>query len=184
MAQFPPARRFATLTDIVVKTIVSHTVTYFVAGVTAFLFFDYPRLIAETALGAAMRPLSHPLVLAGPVLQPVRGLLFGLVFYMLREPFFGAPTGWLRIWMVLAGFGILGTFGAPPGSLEGVIYSVLPISIHLMLLTEVLVQSLVLSWLVFNWVTRPRRWLTWTMGAAFVAVVLFSLLSLLAAKFS
>jgi hypothetical protein len=160
--------------DIIGKTIVTHTVTYFVAGVTAFFLFDYPTLVAETTLGAGMRPLDHPLVLGGPLLQPVRGVLFGLVFYILREPFFSTSRGWLRIWMVLAGIGILGTFGAPPGSLEGVIYTVLPIWIHFMLLAEVLVQSLVLSWLVFQWVNRPRRWITWVMSTAFLVVLFLS----------
>lgn len=171
----PPAR------DIVVKTIVTHTVTYFVAGVAAFVLFDYPTLIAETTLGLSMRPLSDPMVMAGPLLQPVRGLLFGLVFYILREPFFGRKKGWLAMWMVLVSVGVLGTFGAPPASLEGVIYTVLPFSLHLKLLPELLVQSLLLSWLLFQWVNhREKKWLNWAMGAAFVLVLLFPALALVA----
>jgi hypothetical protein len=161
-----------TARDIVVKTVVTHTVTYFAAGVAALVLFDYPTLIAETP-GLSMRPLSHPMVMAGPLLQPVRGLLFGLVFYILREPFFGRKKGWLAMWMVLVALGILGTFGAPPGSLEGLIYTVLPFSIHLTLLPEVLVQSFLLSWVLFHWVNdRSGRWLDWTMGAALVVVLL------------
>jgi hypothetical protein len=170
MVQPHPARPV----QIVAKTIVAHTVTYFVPGVAAFVFFDYPRLVEETVLGAGARPLRHPLVLAGPGLQPLRGLVFGLIFYALREPFFNGPAGWLRIWMVLAGIGVVGTFGAPPASIEGVIYSELPLSIHLMLLTEMLGQSLALSKIVFHWVTRPSRWLTWTMSVLFVLVLLLS----------
>lgn len=167
-----------TARDIVVKTVVTHTVTYFAAGVAALVLFDYPTLIAETP-GLSMRPLSHPMVMAGPLLQPVRGLLFGLVFYILREPLFGRKKGWLAMWMVLVALGILGTFGAPPGSLEGLIYTVLPVSIHLRLLPEVLVQSFLLSWLLFHWVNiRWGRWLNWAMGAAFVVVLLLPALGL------
>jgi hypothetical protein len=170
-----------TAREVVVKTLVTHTVTYFVAGFTAFSLFDYPRLIAETQLGASMRPLNHPLVLTGPLLQPVRGVLFGFVFYMLRGPFFGSKQGWLTMWVVLVSVGILGTFGAPPGSLEGVIYTVLPLRLHLTLLPEILVQSLLLSWLLFQWVNhREKRWLNWTMGAAFVLVLILPALALVA----
>jgi hypothetical protein len=171
-----------TARDIVVRTIVTHTVTYFAVGVAALVLLDYPTLIAETALGLSVRPLSHPMVMAGPLLQPVRGLLFGLVFYMLREPFFARKKGWLAMWMVLAALGILGTFGAPPGSLEGVIYTVLPLSLHLKLLPEVLVQSLLLALVLFHWVNhRGVKWLNWVMGAAFVVVLLLPTLGLVVA---
>lgn len=166
---------------IIIKTIVTHTVTYFVAGVAAFVLFDYPTLMAETTLGLSMRPLSDPMVMAGPLLQPVRGLLFGLVFYILRDPFLGREKGWLTMWIVLVSVGVLGTFGAPPASLEGVIYTVLPLSLHLKLLPEVLVQSLLLSWLLFKWVNqREKKWLDWAMAAAFALVVLLPALGLVA----
>jgi hypothetical protein len=163
----------------VIKTLVTHTVTYFVAGVTALLVFDYPTLMSEPPLSLTIRPLDHPLVMAGPLLQPLRGLLFGVVCYTLRESFFGSSKGWLRLWMVLVFVGILGTFGAPPGSLEGVIYTSLPLSRHLILLPEVLVQSLLFSWLLFQWIVRRPKWLDWTMGVAFVVVIALPLLGLL-----
>jgi len=165
--------------DIIIKTVVTHTVTYFLAGVVAFFLLDYATVIAETPLRLFMRPVSDPMVVAGPLLQPIRGLLFGAVFYVLREPFFFKARGWLAMWVVLLSVGILGTFGATPGSLEGVIYSVLPMSLHLRMLPEIIVQSLVFSWLLFHWVNhRERRWLTWVMGAAFVVVLLISGLGL------
>lgn len=173
MEKSPPTAR-----HIIAKTVVTHTVTYFVAGVAAFTLFDYPSLIATTELRASMRPLSDPMVIVGPALQPLRGLLFGCVFYMLREPFFAGKNGWLAMWAVLVSVGILGTFGAPPASLEGAIYTVLPLSLHLTLLPEVLVQSLLLSGLLFQWVNHPKKWLNWTMGAAFLLVLLFPILAL------
>ena len=165
---------------VIVTTIVTHTVTYFAAGVTALLLFDYQSLMSEPSLALTMRPIDHPMVMAGPLLQPVRGFLLGLVFFVLRESFFGSARGWLRMWMVLVFVGILGTFGAPAGSLEGVIYTTLPVSRHLIFLPETLVQSLVLSWVVFHWVVRRPKWLDWTMGVAFVVVLTLPALGLLA----
>ena len=166
--------------EIVFKTTVTHTVTYFVVGAAVFFLLDYPTLMAESVLGLSMRPLNSPLVSAGPLLQPLRGVLFGVVFYLLREPFFGKRRGWLVMWTVLVSIGIVGTFGAPPGSLEGLIYTV-ALSIHMKLLPETLLQSLLLSWVVFHWVNRPRRgWVTWTMVTSFVLVLLLDALGLIA----
>ena len=166
--------------EIIVKTVVTHTVTYFAAGIAAFSLFDYPALFASTELGLFMRPFTDPMIAAGPALQPVRGLLFGCVFYLLREPFFGRKNGWLVMWVVLASLGIVGTFAAPPGSIEGAIYTMLPLSLHLKLLPELLIQSLLLSWVLFNWVTRPQPWVAWVMAAAFFLVLLVPLLALIA----
>jgi hypothetical protein len=166
--------------DIVLKTVVTHTVTYFATGVVAFLAFDYQRLFADAALSRSMRPLADPMVMAGPLLQPLRGLLFGFLFYLLREPFFGRENGWLTMWAVLVVVGVFGTFGAAPGSLEGVIYTSLPVSLHLVLLPEILAQSLLLSWLMFHWMKhREKKWLNRAMAAAFVVVLLLPAVGLM-----
>src|SRR5687768_4469149 len=62
--------RFSTLA---IRTIVVHTVTYFAMGLLALSLFDYPELYARPDLAALMRPVSDPLVMAGPLFQPLRG---------------------------------------------------------------------------------------------------------------
>ena len=167
--------------EIVFKTTVTTPLPTLSWVLAVFFLLDYPTLIAESVLGLSMRPLNSALVSAGPLLQPLRGVLFGVVFYLLREPFFGKRRGWLVMWTVLVSIGIVGTFGAPPGSLEGLIYTVVPVSIHIKLLPETLLQSLLLSWVVFHWVNRPRRgWVTWTMVTSFVLVLLLDALGLIA----
>ena len=143
--------------EVIIKTAVTHTVTYFVAGLGAFAFLDYQALFAGKGLAGLMRPVSHPLVMAGPLFQPIRGVLFGVVFYLLRSAFFGRTNGWLVMWAVLVSVGIVGTFGPSPGSLEGFVYTVVPSSVQLILLPEVLTQSLLLSWVVCQWVIEPTR---------------------------
>ncbi len=170
-----------TLLGVTVKTLVTHTVTYFIVGLLASLLLDYARFFSESSLYLIMRPTSDPWVMAGPLFQPVRGILFGIVFYLLREPFFGKRNGWLIMWLVLVVVGIIGTFGPTPGSLEGMIYTVFPLSVHLRSLPELLLQSLFLSLLLFYWVNHPeKRWLNWVMGIAFVIVMALPLLGLLA----
>jgi hypothetical protein len=171
------------LGELVVKTIVTHTITYFLIGLAAFWSFAYARKFAEPGVRSLMRQTDEPLVMAGPLFQPIRGLLFGLVFYLLREPLFGARKGWLVLWLVLVVVGILGTFGPAPGSVEGMVYTTLPLRFHLESLSEIVVQALALSALLWYWVNHPRkRWLTWSLGVAFLAVLLLPTLGLLAGR--
>ena len=173
----------ASAQDIIIKTVITHTVTYFVMGVFAYLVFDYPRLYAETSFKYIMRQTTEPLVMAGPLFQPLRGLIFGIAFFILRRSFFGQDRGWLRMWAVLVFLSILGTFGPTPASVEGLIYTTLPLRLHLIGLPEVLLQAFLLSFIVFYWVSNPRKtWLRWVMGSLFCLVLLLPTLGLLAGQ--
>jgi len=170
------------LLEVLVKTVVTHSVTYIIMGLLASTILDYARFFAESDLNPMMRPTTDPLVMVGPLFQPLRGILFGIVFYLLRDPFFNKKNGWLVMWIALVAVGILGTFGPSPGSLEGMLYTVFPFWVHLRGLPEVLLQSLFLSVILFYWVNHPRRWLSWVMGIAFFILMSFPVLGLLATQ--
>lgn len=171
-----------TFVGITVRTIVVHTVTYFIVGLLAFSIFDYTARFAEAGFSALMRPTDDPLVAAGPLFQPIRGLLFGIVFYLLRDVFFARKNGWLIMWVALVFLGIFSTFGPSPGSIEGLIYTTLPVGDQLLGLIEVLVQSFLLSYVLFYWVNHTdKRWISWVLGGLFVIGLLLPVLGLLAA---
>ena len=83
-----------------VKTIVAHTVTYVLVGILAFILLDYAERFARPDMASWMRQTDDPMVMAGPLFQPIRGLIFALAFYSLREPLFGKRNGWLVMWWV------------------------------------------------------------------------------------
>jgi hypothetical protein len=169
-----------TFWGVTLRTIIVHTVTYFLIGLLALFFFDYSTQYAETSLRLLMRPTTHPLVIAGPLFQPIRGFLFGIAFYLLSEVLFGKKNGWLIMWVVLVIIGILSPFGPAPGSVEGLIFTVLPLSSHLMGQLEVYLQSLLLSIVLYYWVNHPeKKWLNWVLGVAFFLAMLFPTLGLL-----
>lgn len=175
--------RVPTLRAVVLKATVTHTITYFVFGLLALVVFDYARLYAETELVHLMRPTTEPVVMAGPLFQPIRGALFGVLLYVLRDAFFGRRWGWLRLWLVLVVIGILGTPGPTPGSLEGMIYTRIPLWVQLRGLPEVLLQTLAFSWLLCHWIDHPeKRRLSWCLGAAFVVACLLPAVGLLARR--
>ena len=159
---------------------VVHTVTYFVAGVLAFTLLDYGTALAQSPLNGLLRSPDDPLVMAGPLFQPVRGLLFGAVFYLLRDQYFGKQYGWLTMWAILVVIGMVSTFGPAPGSIEGLIYTTLPLSMQLGVgHIETVGQALALSALLYYWVRHPKRWLTWGLVGAFVIVMVLPVLGLL-----
>lgn len=170
-----------TLLGVTLKSAVVHTVTYFVVGWLAYTFVDYSAKYADPNLKMYMRQTTDPWVMAGPLFQPLRGVLFGLIFYLLRDVVFAKKNGWLILWCVLVIAGILSTFGPSPGSIEGILYTIVPLPLHLMGLPEVLLQSFLLSAIVYYWVNHPeKRWLTWLMVALFVVVMLLPILGLFA----
>ena len=52
------------------KTVVVHTITYFIAGVLAYTLGGYEKAFSQPPLSYFMRPTSDPLVMAGPLFQP------------------------------------------------------------------------------------------------------------------
>jgi len=173
-------QRRPTFWGITLKAIVAHTVTYTAVGLVAFTLFDYSARFADSTMSAFMRQTSDPLVTAGPLFQPIRGLLLGIVFYLLREVLFRGRDGWLRMWIMLVFVGIFSTFGPAPGSIEGFIYTTVPLKGQLAGLSEVLLQSLLLSVVTYRWVTaRNKRLLSWVLGVLFFVVLFLPALGLL-----
>ena len=159
--------------------IVVHTLTYFAVGVMAFLLLDYATLYAQPDLAGFMRPTTDRMVMAGPLFQPIRGLVFALVLFPVRGVIFGQPRGWLVLWGLLAGLGIVSTFGPSPGSIEGLIYTQVAPAHQLLGLSEVVAQSLLLAMGVTYWVNHPeRRWMRRIAYTAFAVALLLPLAGL------
>jgi hypothetical protein len=168
--------------SIVAKATITHTVSYFIIGLISFALFDYSAKYADPVVARLMRQTGDPLVAAGTFFQLLRGALFGIVFYALRELVFPQKRGWLTMWLVLTIVGILSPFTAAPGSIEGALYTVLPAWFHIAGFPEVFVQAGVLSWVTHYWVNHPdRKWLNWALGMALGGVLLLAILGTLSA---
>jgi len=163
-----------------VKTIVVHTVTYTLMGLLASTLMNYEEKYALPWMVCWIRQFGDPLLTAGPLFQPIRGIIFALAFYPLRKVLFGKRNGWLVMWWLLVALGILSTFGPPPGSIEGMIYTVIPIASQLSGYLEIVPQALLLSVGLCYWVNHPeKKWLNWVMGTAFVILIILPVLGVL-----
>lgn len=171
-----------TFSSVALKTMLVHTVTYFVIGLLSFLLLDYSARYADPIVSASLRQTNHPMVTAGPLFQVLRGFLFGIVFYALRDIFLSKPRGWPVMWLTLMIVGIFSPFSAAPGSIEGVVYSTLPMWFHIMSLPELFIQSFLLAFLTHYWVNHPeKKWLAISFGIAFALITTLALLGILSA---
>jgi hypothetical protein len=169
------------LLPVAAKTIVVHTVSYILMGALAASLLDYASAFARPDMACWMRQLSDPIIMAGPLFQPIRGLVFGLVIYSLREVVFARPHGSLLLWWVIMALGVVSTFGPAPGSLEGLVFTVIPVRAQLTGYAEVVPQAFLLAFGVVYWVEHPEnRWFTRIMVVAFAAAIALPVLGLLA----
>ncbi len=158
-----------------------HVVTYFLCGLAAFFILNYRQAFETTDLRYLMRPTTSPWVAAGPALQLVRGLLFALVLYPFASVFIRRSRGALYLWGLFLGLAILGTAGPCPSSLEGVLFTRLPLRLHLFGLPEVVLQTLLFSIGLVYWCRRPAGWKNIATGIGVGLVVLMSVAGVLAA---
>jgi hypothetical protein len=174
MEQYPLRFR-----ELAAKTMVCHTITYVLMGMLAMHFLHYAEAFAKPESG--MLPVTSPWVMAGPLFQPIRGLIFASAFWPIRNCLFGRKNGWMVMGWLLAAIGILSTFGPAAGSVEGMIYTPAPVLGQMRGWLEVVPQALLLSALLCYWVEHPgRKWLTRVLATLFVAMIALPVLGLLA----
>ena len=133
----------------------THVVTYFLAGIMAFYLLNYGNMFEMAPYSYFMKPANSAAVAAGPALQIIRGIIFSLALWPFRNIFLHTNHGWLNLWGLLIGLSILSTTGAAPGSVEGYIYTTLPVKQQMAGYLEVFPQTLLFSILVYYWYKKP-----------------------------
>ncbi|MCI8346893.1 MAG: hypothetical protein HFJ12_02970 [Bacilli bacterium] len=128
----------------ILKVTIAHVLTYIVCGMVFSQIFSYQNSLSD----AGMRDMNSLIVGLAPIFQIVRGLLFAVVLWWLKDVFMNKKFGWLKLWFILIILGIFNTPGTAPGSIEGFIYllpSNEPLSLQIGGMLEVLIQTLIFS---------------------------------------
>lgn len=138
------------------RVIMVHFLTYYFFGMLASRIFHYETILGLPVIRDFMLGYGDASVLWGPLVQPIRGLILGIALLPLRGWLAGQNRGWLYMWLLFVGIGILSPPAAAPCSIEGVIYTRLPLWYHLMGLPEILLQTLTFSFLVHLYMRHPE----------------------------
>lgn len=159
---------------------VVHFITYWIFGFIAFTVYDYQYWFSVPPLSNYMRPTSSIWVISGPLFALIRGPIMALVLYPFRSVFVDQKYGWLYLWGLFIGLAILNCPGPAPGSIEGMVFTIVPIWMQLAFLPETVLQTLALSILVVLWQHHPddKRILI-PMVTIFIIMLALSVLSVL-----
>ncbi len=80
------------------------------------------------------------------------------MLYPFRETLITRKWGWAYLWALFLVLALFSTIGPAPGSIEGLIYTRVPLRHHLLTPWEGVVQSLVFSLLLVYWEkSRSKR---------------------------
>lgn len=151
----------------------AHMITYFLMGLIAVTALNYKETFDTPPLSYLMKPVDSPWVAAGPILQILRGLVLAIALWPFRSNIIHAEFGWLKLWLLLFCLCVLSTSGPAPGSIEGMIYTKIPIVTQLSGYIEVMPQTLLMSLIVYFWYERPgRAWNIVTIALVSIIVVL------------
>ena len=132
----------------VLKVTGLHLLTYVVCGIIFSVLFDYHSLFTMEGVKDFMKEVGGTSTHIGPWVNVLRGILFGLALLLFKDSFIGQKFGWLKLWGILSIIGIINTPGPAPFSIEGVVYTKLPLKFHLLGAPEILLQTLMFSYLV------------------------------------
>lgn len=138
----------------IMKVTVAHFVTYVICGMLFSTLFNYEVLFQLGNAKYFMKDFQGTSSLIGPFVQILRGMLIGCILLVLKDNVLSQKRAWLHLWIIFAGLGVICTPGAAPASIEGIVYSQLPLEFHLKTAPETLVQTLLFS----LWVTSDFKW--------------------------
>jgi hypothetical protein len=116
---------------------------FFALGLNVIVYYESNPDPAMQGYQEIFRATDSVLVAAGPLLNIIRGLLFGLVLYPFRETLITRKWGWAYLWALFLVLALFSTIGPAPGSIEGLIYTHVPLSHHLLTPWEGVLQTLV-----------------------------------------
>ncbi len=136
----------------VFRVTVLHFITYWLFGlVFGVLLFNYPYRFSVPPYSLYMKSTTSIWVIAGPLFQLIRGPIMALVLYPFRSVFLDRKYGWMYLWGLFFGLAILNSPGPAPGSIEGMVYTIIPVWLQIALLPETVLQTLAFSFLFYLW---------------------------------
>ena len=161
------------------RVTVAHTIAYFFAGIFALFVVDYETWFSEGSISSFMLPTDAPIVALGPALQIIRGMIMGLVLLPVKKVFIDKEGGFIKLWLLIIGLSVLSTFAAAMGSIDGFIYTNVPIIEQVMGYPEALIWATMFTGILWLFYKFEKRAINIISIILFVLIILMSIMGYL-----
>ncbi|MDZ7672152.1 MAG: hypothetical protein U5K53_04875 [Halanaerobiales bacterium] len=130
---------------------VVHTLIYIITGVIFQNYLNYDPQFTSSVLYNNFREVDSFIIRFAPIFQLMRGIFIGLIIYPVYGGIVKSQYSWLKLFALLWGLTLIGSVAATPGSIEGFIYTKIPVIEHLVGLPEVTLQAFLFSIIFIKW---------------------------------
>ena len=152
-----------------------HTIAYFIAGLFTVIFMSNSEEFGSETMANILLPVDHWQVAIGLGLQPIRGIIIGLVLLPFRSIIL-ADKGWIKLAVLILGLSYVSTIAPTVGSFDGYILTKIPLKDHLSGIPETLIYILLFTSLISFWYKYPWRGVNFMFSIFVGFIILISLL--------
>lgn len=149
-----PSKKFVYFT---IRFILVHVISYIFIGVVFKNFQNYAGAFISIEQFSNFRSLDSTIVKLAPLFQILRGAFFAFILYPFYNKIIKSDYAWVKLFFVIWGFSLVGSPAPIPASIEGIIYTEMSLTEHLMGLPEITAQIFVFSWFFVKWENRTER---------------------------
>ena len=107
----------------ILKTTGVHILTYILCGIIFSTIFSYHSLFTMDGVDGFMKEVGGSSTLLGPLVQVIRGILFGVVLLLFKDTLIGKKYGWLKLWAILSIIGIINSLYIVKCPIDTICYS-------------------------------------------------------------
>ncbi|MCF8008771.1 MAG: hypothetical protein K9K32_03300 [Halanaerobiales bacterium] len=146
-----------TLRGYLIRFSILHVVVYILIAFLFRNYLSYDKQFTSSVVYNNFRSYNSIILSFAPLLQLLRGLFIGLLVYPIYECIILRKNGWFKLFILLWGLSLIGSVAATPGSIEGFIYTDIPLVEHLFAIPEVTLQTFIFSVIFVYWEKKSKN---------------------------
>lgn len=149
-----PSKRFVYFT---IRFILVHVLIYVFIGVVFKNFRNYAGVFVSIEGCLDFRASDSVIFRMASLLQIFRGAFFAFILYPFYNTIIKSNYAWLKLFLIIWGFSLIGSPAPIPGSIEGLIYTKSTLIEHSAAFIKFTVEVFVFSWFFVKWENRTER---------------------------
>jgi len=149
-----PSKRFVYFT---LRFILVHVLIYIFIGVIFNSFQNYNGVFINIERTFNFRSSESAIFRMASFWQIFRGAFFAFILYPFYYTIIKSDYAWLKLFLLIWGFSLIGSIAPIPGSIEGLIYTKTTLVEHSAAFIKFTVEILIFSWFFVKWENRTER---------------------------